>query len=402
MKVWILTNAYIPETGGLVSYAKNIASAIKEYDEVEIITSNLKKKELPSKETIDGISISRIDYSGVSPFLTMFSPIIYYKRNKKYLKQIAFGKDDIVISRFYSFAAALNAVNKDIKHIFITPLKASTLQKIEAKKVNNILKKIYYYFIVPQIDMLDKKAINKTKWIGVLSKSKQEEIAKEYKIGKDKIKVLYPGIDNKRFKTIEAEEKIKLREKLGLTRDEKIILCVARLQAEKNQEILIECMKKIQDESVRLYFVGGGENREYLQKKIELLNLSDKVKILGEKTNVEDYYRASDVFALLSRYEGFGHVYLEALACGLPCIAAKSNPPETITASSEIVVSEKLGKIVNYNNEDEIIQAIQFCLETSKEYSKYRNQYVIEKFNWKEHYKQIKGVLNNGTEEREG
>lgn len=400
MKVWILTNAYIPETGGLVSYAKNIANAIKEYDEVEIITSNLKRKELPANETIDGVNVSRIDYSGVPSFLKMFSPIIYYRRNKKYLKQISFGKDDIVISRFYSFAAAMNATNKNIKHIFITPLKASTLQIIEAKKVKNLLKKIYYYFITPQIAILDKKAIKKTKIVGVLSKSKQEEIAKEYRISKDKVKVLYPGIDNKRFRTAEEPEKMELREKLGFKKDEKIVLCVARLQAEKNQETLIRCIEKIKDESVRLYFVGGGENREYLQKIIDSLDLTNRVKLIGEKMNVEDYYRASDVFALLSKYEGFGHVYLEALACGLPCIAAKSNPPETITASSEIIISDELGKVVTYNDEEEIIKAIQFCLETSKKYSQYRNQYVSENFSWKNHYEQIKGVLNSGAEEK--
>ncbi len=397
MKVWILTNAYIPEKGGLVSYAKNIAKAILDTeDEVEIITSNLKKKELLPVEIIDGVKVSRIDYSGIPKLLKIFSPIIYYKRNKKFLKKIKFGKDDIVISRFYSFAAAIESLNKEVKHIFITPLVAAKLQKIEAKKVKNIFKKIYSYLVIPQINILDRMAIRKSTIIGVLSKSKKEEVEKEYHIESKKVDVFYPGIDERRFNLVSKEEKIQLRKKLGFKEQEKILLCVARLEAEKNQEIVIDCMENLKEQNYSLYFVGDGDNRQLLQQKIEERNLQNQVKLLGEKTNVEDYYKASDVFILPSKYEGFGHVYLEALACGLPCIAAKSNPPETITASSEIITSDKLGKVVAYNNKVEILEAIQFCMNTSEKYSNDRNQYVTQKFNWKNHYLQIKGVLNSG------
>lgn len=397
MKVWILTNAYIPEKGGLVSYAKNIANAVKEnHDEVEIITSNLKKKELLPEEVIDGIKVTRIDYSGISGILKIFSPIIYYKRNKKFLKTINFGENDIVISRFYTFAAAVGAVNKEIKHIFITPLVATKLQKIEAKKVKNFFKKIYYYFILPQISILDKKAIKNADIVGVLSESKKEEIEQTYNLHKKEVKVFYPGIDERRFNLADKDEKEKLREKLGFKKEEKILLCVARLEAEKNQEILINCMENLKDKNYRLYFVGDGDNRNILQEKIESKNLQKQVKLLGEKTNVEDYYRASDVFILLSKYEGFGHVYLEALACGLPCIAAKSNPPETITASSEIITSDELGKVVTYNNVEEICEAIEFSMKTSEIYSEARNKYVTEKFNWKKHYLKIRGAFESG------
>ena len=397
MKVWILTNAYIPEKGGLVSYAKNIAKAILTTgDEVEIITSNLKKKELLPVEIIDGVKVSRIDYSGIPKLLKLFAPIIYYKRNKKFLKNIQFGKDDIVISRFYSFAAAIGSLNKNVKHIFITPLVAAKLQKIEAKKVKNIFKKIYSYLVIPQISILDKMAIRKSTIVGVLSKSKKEEVEKAYHIESKKIDVFYPGIDEKRFMVASKEEKIQLREKLGFKEQEKILLCVARLEAEKNQEIVIDCMEELKEKKYSLYFVGDGDNRQLLQQKIEEKKLQSQVKLLGEKTNVEDYYRASDVFILPSKYEGFGHVYLEALACGLPCIAAKSNPPETITASSEIITSDKLGRVVAYNNKTEMVEAIQFCMDTSEKYSNDRNEYVTQNFNWKNHYLQIKGVLSSG------
>ena len=49
-----------------------------------------------------------------------------------------------------------------------------------------------------------------------------------------------------------------------------------------------------------------------------------------------------------------------------------------------------------YNNKVEILEAIQFCMNTSEKYSNDRNQYVTQKFNWKNHYLQIKGVLNSG------
>lgn len=393
MKIWIVTNAYLPEKGGLVSYTRNLAlQLLKEGKEVEIITSNLKNTELLETQIIEGVTVRRIDYSNVPKLLRLFSPMVYYFRTKSYIKPLNISEDDVVISRFYSFALAVSKAKKVNKHIFITPLVATKLQYIAAKEIKG-LKKFYYYFILPQIALLDKFAIKLTPYVGVLSESKKKEVISYYKLDNSSVAVLPPGVDINRFNIATKSEKYNLRKQLDYSKEDIILVCVSRLSSEKNLEILIHCINVIENKNIKLAFVGDGECRQALESLISSYNLQERIKLWGTKTNVQDYYKVADVFILPSKYEGFGHVYIEALACGLPCIAAKSNPPETITASEEIITDKKLGCIINYNSIDDIGGAIKYCIDTSEENKEYRRNYVINHFTWQRHYYDIERII---------
>ncbi|EMS70347.1 glycosyltransferase family 4 protein [Ruminiclostridium cellobioparum] len=395
MKIWIVTNAYLPEKGGLVSYTRNLAlQLLKEGKEVEIITSNLKNTELPEFENIEGVSVKRVDYSNVPKLLMLFSPIVYYFRTKAYIKALQIAEDDIVISRFYSFALAVSKAKRHDRHIFITPLVATKLQIIAAKE-NRSLKKLYYYFILPQLAILDKLAIKTAPKVGVLSDSKRQEVVNYFKLKNRKVAVLPPGVDTNRFDLASDNEKDSLRKKLNYAGEDIILLCVSRLSSEKNLEILIRCMTKIEDKNVKLAFVGDGECWSILESLILKYNLQKRVKLWGARTNVEDYYKMADVFILPSKYEGFGHVYIEAMSCGLPCIAAKSNPPETITASGEIITDKKLGCLVDYNSEEQIIAAIFNCITNLGKNGQERRKHVLDNYTWEKHYKDIERIILN-------
>lgn len=393
LKVWIVTNAYLPQKGGLVSYARNLAlDLLKNGNDVEIISSNLKDKSLPSNEKIEGVNISRIDYSDVPILLRPFSPIVYYYRTYKYIKQNNIKDDDIVISRFYTFALAVAMAKSVKRHIFITPLIATRLQYIEVRGTKGI-KKLYLLFTLPQLWILDKLAVKKSPLIGVLSKSKKDEVADYYNLGKEKIVVTPPGVNMERFQIATVEEKATIRAQLGYNCEDTIILSVSRLSNEKNLEILIHAMNEIGKSNIKLAIVGEGQCRGDLEYLISKYHLADRVKLWGARHNVEDFYKMADVFCLPSKYEGFGHVYLEALSSGLPVIAARSAPPAVITASDEIIVSDKLGKLVTYSSKEEIIRAIQYCMDISSKDQLYRRDYVKEHFTWKKHFEVIDSLF---------
>lgn len=386
MKFWIITNEYLPQKGGLVSYTRNLALEIKKGgNEVEIIVSNSKNKELKESEIVEGIKVHRVNYANVPVFLLPFGPMVYYFRIKKYLRKLDINNNDIVISRFYTFALAMTKVKNVKKHIFITPLVAEKLQRLQAIKSKGI-RKIYYYFTLPQIKYLDTSAIKTTPYIGVLSESKKKEIEKEYKIKNKKIAVIEPGIDINRFNIPTLSEKKKLRLEKGFNIEEKVLLCVCRLSTEKNLEILIESMQLIKDDKIKLYIIGDGALKQDLEQLIEKLKLNEKVKLLGAKENIEEYYKIADVFILPSKYEGFGHVYIEALASGLICIAAKSNPPKCVTASEEIIKDDKIGELIEYDDKNDICKKIEKCFQKSTDYKEYRRKYVLNKYTWKKHY----------------
>ncbi|NOU89005.1 glycosyltransferase [Paenibacillus sp. LMG 31460] len=398
MKVWIVTNAYLPEKGGLVSYTRNIAlQLLREGKEVEIITSNLKNTSLPSYEEMEGVKVSRIDYSGVPKVLKPFSPLAYYYRTLKFIRKCDIKKDDVVISRFYTFALAVVKGKNVNKHIFVTPLIATKLQHIEAKETKYFFKKLYFYFILPQLALLDKLAIKHSPFVGVLSRSKQEEVASYYRLKRNDVFVIPPGVDMERFRVASTEEKNELRSKLGYSAEDKIVICVSRLSSEKNLEIIIHCINAITDKTIKLAFVGDGDCEKGMEELIIQYKLQDQIKLWGARQNVEDYYRMADVFILPSKYEGFGHVYLEAMACGLPCIAARSNPPITTTASGEIIVNDRLGVLVNYDSKEEIVSAIDYCLNTAVENQSYRRQFVQDNYSWRKHYNDVERIFLNGT-----
>ncbi|WP_125282424.1 glycosyltransferase family 4 protein [Escherichia albertii] len=106
--------------------------------------------------------------------------------------------------------------------------------------------------------------------------------------------------------------------------EKKKIIAAGRLEHQKGFDILIKSFAEI-DYSVRKEWImdiyGDGNERTALQKLIHDLNIEDCVNLLGNSRDLMNTYAEYDFFVLSSRFEGFGMVLLEAMSCGLPCIA---------------------------------------------------------------------------------
>ena len=101
------------------------------------------------------------------------------------------------------------------------------------------------------------------------------------------------------------------------------IISVGRLEPQKNQVLLIDAFAKIAlkypDEKLLIY--GEGSLRNHLQRKIEELDLSERIMLCGDKESIENALGKGKIFVLPSDYEGMPNALLEAMAVGLPCIA---------------------------------------------------------------------------------
>lgn len=108
----------------------------------------------------------------------------------------------------------------------------------------------------------------------------------------------------------------------GFTDDQVLLVTVGRLVARKAMDQLISVLKDIGRPDAHLLIIGSGPQEQTLRQKASELNLSDRVHFMGH-TDERDKFRLlqmSDIFVSTSQHEGFGLVFLEAMASGLPVI----------------------------------------------------------------------------------
>jgi glycosyltransferase involved in cell wall biosynthesis len=133
------------------------------------------------------------------------------------------------------------------------------------------------------------------------------------------------------------------------------ILLVGRLVKQKNIKFAIDILKLCHKKNfkVDLIVIGEGELLDDLKRYSVRYGLSDYVKFLGNKNNVNDYYRSAHATILTSDYEGFPNVLIESMSCGTPVVAhnCKSGP-------EELIVNGKNGFLVNFQNDSEFVDAI--------------------------------------------
>jgi len=126
------------------------------------------------------------------------------------------------------------------------------------------------------------------------------------------------------FTPLPPGELPKLRGRLGIPRDARILLAVGRLSAEKGHADLIEAMALLRDShpgNFRLIVAGDGPERRSLERRCSALDLSGSVIFTGHQADIAHYYGIADLFVLPSHSEGSPNVLLEAMAAGLPIVS---------------------------------------------------------------------------------
>lgn len=115
------------------------------------------------------------------------------------------------------------------------------------------------------------------------------------------------------------------RARLGLDTDSGaaplVVLCAARMTNQKRHDLLIEAWAEIP--TGLLLLAGDGPNRVGIERRVEELGLSHRVRLLGERTDVDWLLAASDVLVLPTDWEGLPISLLEAMAAGVPAVVSR-------------------------------------------------------------------------------
>ena len=139
------------------------------------------------------------------------------------------------------------------------------------------------------------------------------------------------GVDLSKFGKATMERAAKRRE-LGIPEDAVLLLSVGELIARKNHATGI---RAIADIDAYYLIAGEGDLRQQLQGVIDALGVGNRVKLLGYRSDIQDLYKAADVFVFPSFQEGLPVSVMEAMACGLPCVASNIRGNTDLLASTE-------------------------------------------------------------------
>jgi glycosyltransferase involved in cell wall biosynthesis len=167
-----------------------------------------------------------------------------------------------------------------------------------------------------------------------------------------KIAHLPHGVDTARFRPVDEAAKRGLRERLGLPREARIVCYTGRLLRGKGLEVLVEAFARIASgaPNARLLLVGSGEGQTLsvegdLATQARAAGLEGRVTFTGRVEAVEDYLRASDVFAFPSVFEALGISLIEAAACGLPAVGSRTGGIVDVIEDGETGVLVEPGEV---------------------------------------------------------
>lgn len=175
-------------------------------------------------------------------------------------------------------------------------------------------------------------------------------------VNEGRVYIVNNAIELKRFMYSEAKRR-EIRAALAVQEDEILIGCIGRLCFQKNQEFLLRVLKQLNDRAaydskVKLMLVGDGENRDRLITLARELKLEKLLIMIPACDRANDYYNAFDIFALPSRYEGFGMVAVEAQMNGLPCLLSDEFPEDVVIGADvdrlELKEEDWLSKLIAY------------------------------------------------------
>ncbi|MHA1147598.1 MAG: glycosyltransferase family 4 protein [Promethearchaeota archaeon] len=223
-------------------------------------------------------------------------------------------------------------------------------------------------------------------------------IKRVHNLREEKLSIINLGVNIESSNIVQTKEI--LRKKYNISPNHFILLTVSRFYPRKGFETILRAieliLKQNPDLPIYYYIIGSGEEEERIKGFIKELKIEERVKLLGflEDSIKNEYYKASDLFVLVPNVkkesiEGFGIVYLEANYFKLPVIGSDSG-------GVKIAVKENVtGLLIKPGDFNDLKEKILFLYNDAKlraEMGENGHQRVIREFDWKKNalvYKEI-------------
>jgi glycosyltransferase involved in cell wall biosynthesis len=185
-----------------------------------------------------------------------------------------------------------------------------------------------------------------------------EYIAAAESVAREKIEVIYNGVDPARFPPDITPAQA--RQRLGIPEMSPVAGIVAALRPDKAHEIFLQAAVLVRDRvpDARFLIVGDGPRRDTLERCARELGIEEALHFMGFRRDMPDVLRAMDVFCLSSRpwQETFSVAALEAMASGLPVVCTR------VGFMHEMVIEGETGLLVTVDDPHALADAISTVL----------------------------------------
>lgn len=226
----------------------------------------------------------------------------------------------------------------------------------------------HFYHRAPAINWLLFYPIEKmcSYFTDVLITINQEDfdLAKKHMRSQQVVYIPGVGIDLDEFHPSRSQSDLdrrnELRAEVDCSVNDVLLLSVGELNAGKNHKAMLEALAVLRSKHIHYAIIGAGKLEKQLFQEAADLGISGQVHLLGYHMNVNEWYRAADIFIMPSKREGLPAVMMEAMASGLPCIGSR------IRGNSDLIVEGKGGYLADPENVADLAGKVSKVLEDPK------------------------------------
>jgi len=321
---------YVSAMGGIQALSRFLVRALREcLPDAEIVVFTKNDRSVPDPEENTVTRFSTVGWWAPSQRTAAFTVEL--------LRCAVRQRPDLIITTHVNFTPIAHWLKKSFKIPFIALGHGVEVWQIQSIRV--------------------RRALRSADRLLAVSEFTRKRMANALSISSNAIEMLPNTFDMQKFEL--GPKPHFLLKRYGLRHDQPVILTVARLSSVEQykgyDQVLraLPAVKRVLPD-VRYILGGRGPDRSRVLQLISELGVTDSVILAGYIPDYElsSFYNLCDVFAMPSRGEGFGIVFLEALACGKPVIAGNTD------GSVDAALNGRLGVLVDPGNVDEISMAL--------------------------------------------
>ena len=342
-RLLLVVGAYFPEfsAGGLQS--RSVARIFRDRANVVVLTTATDPA-LPPRDTVDDVEVSRITvtqgrWSSARATVRMMTELV------RLLPRV----DLVHIQGFSSKNILVSAMAKLFRRPVVLHLQTARYDEPEA---------------VRSLGSLAWRAFSTADFYLSVSRGLTEHYLAAG-LPAECIREVPNGVDATRFSPSSADERVAIRRQLNLPLDRPIVLFVGVVSPDKQPHILLDAWIRTQQDPAAastLVLVGatdptlfelGGRLIDQLRVTAQASGFADRVVFVPPTNQIQDYFQAADIYSMPSLREGMPIALLEAMACGLACVASR------LPGATDTMIEDGVnGRLVTPGDRDAFATAI--------------------------------------------